>query len=68
MQHTIAQVQRASGEAVETLRTIMNKVEAPASARVSAAKTVLDMALKVEAEDIEDRLQALEQMMPSEHA
>ena len=40
VQHAIAQVQRATGEAVETLRSVMQDAEAPASARVSAAKAI----------------------------
>src|SRR5712691_6078025 len=40
----IAQVQRATGEAVETLRAVMQ--DADASDRVSAAKTILETAVK----------------------
>jgi hypothetical protein len=48
--------------AVETLEAIMQDSEAPASARVSAAKAVLEMAIKaVELEDLEARITALEQ-------
>jgi len=62
VQHAIAQVQRATGEAVETLRAVMQDPAAPASARVSAAKTILETAVKaVELEDVEARLAALEQ-------
>jgi len=46
VQHGITQVQRATGEAVETLRSVMQDAEAPASARVSAAKAILDTAVK----------------------
>lgn len=61
VQYAVTQVQRATGEAVETLRAIMQDVHAPASARVSAAKTVLEMAVKaVELEDLEARIAALE--------
>ena len=61
VQHAIAQVQQATGEAVETLRSVMQDPEAPASARVSAAKAVLDTAVKaVELEDLEARITALE--------
>jgi hypothetical protein len=41
----MTQVQRATGEAVETLRAVMQNTEAPASARVSAAKR-LETAVK----------------------
>jgi uncharacterized protein YggE len=59
--HAIAQAQRSASEAVETLRAVMANEEAPASARVSASKTMLDFALKVgTVEDLEARLAALE--------
>ena len=62
VQHAITQVQHATGEAVETLRAVMQDAEAPASAKVSAAKTILDTAVKaVELEDLEARITALEQ-------
>jgi len=58
----IAALQRASSEAVQALREIMVDSGAPASSRVSAAKTVLELALKgVELEDIERRVTALEE-------
>ena len=61
VQHAITQVQQATGEAVETLRGVMQDAEAPASARVSAAKAVLETAIKaVELEDLEARIVALE--------
>ena len=61
VQHAIAQVQRATGEAVETLRSVMQDAEAPASARVSAAKAILETALKgIEIDDLEVRIVALE--------
>jgi hypothetical protein len=61
VQQAITKAQRATGTAVETLVTIMQDVNAPASARVSAAKTVLDISVKaVELEDLEQRLAALE--------
>jgi hypothetical protein len=61
VQQAIVQVQQATGEAVETLRAIMHDPEAPASARVSAAKTILETAVKaVELEDLAIRIAALE--------
>jgi hypothetical protein len=61
VQHAIVQVQRATGEAVETLRSVMHDADAPASARVSAAKAILETAVKaVEVEDLEARFAALE--------
>jgi hypothetical protein len=61
VQQAITQVQRATGEAVETLRNIMQDAEAPASSRVVAARVVLDMSLHtIEIEDLEQRVAALE--------
>jgi hypothetical protein len=61
VQHAIVQVQRATGEAVETLRHVMHDAGASASARVSAAKAILDTAVKaVELENLEARIAALE--------
>ena len=57
----IIQLQQTTGEAVETLRGIITDQEAPASSRVSAAKTVLDFAVRaVKLEEIETRLKILE--------
>src|SRR5215471_6519880 len=61
VQHAIAQVQHATGEAVETLRSVMQDLEAPASARVSAAKAILETAVKgIEIDDLEVRIATLE--------
>ena len=61
VQHAIAQVQQATGEAVATLRTVMQDSESPASARVSAAKAILETAVKgIDIDDLEVRLAALE--------
>jgi hypothetical protein len=61
VQHAITQVQRATGEAVETLRSVMQDADAPASARVSAARVILETAVRaVELEDLEARIAALE--------
>ena len=65
VQQAITQVQHATGEAVETLRAVMQDSEAPASAKVSAAKTILETAVKaVELEDLEARIAALEAQGP----
>jgi hypothetical protein len=64
VQQAIAQVQRTTGEAVDTLRSVMQDRRAPASAKVSAARAILDVAVRaVELEDIEARLAALEQQV-----
>ncbi len=67
VQHAIVQVQHACEGAVATLRAVMENADAPASARVSAARVVLDTSIKaVELEDIEQRLVALETQLHSE--
>jgi hypothetical protein len=61
MLHTAALLQGAARDAVDTLRAIQSKAESEA-ARVSAARTILDMALKAaDLEDVQRRLDALEQ-------
>ena len=61
VQHAVARVQQATCTAVETLEAIMQDPEAPASARVSAAKAVLETAIRaIELEDLEVRIVALE--------
>ncbi|HEY6341217.1 MAG TPA: hypothetical protein VIY49_06980 [Bryobacteraceae bacterium] len=56
-----ALLQGAAREAVDTLRAIQSNGETEA-ARVSAARTILDMALKAaDLEDVQRRLDALEQ-------
>ena len=60
----IARLQRTATEAVDALRDVMNDAESPASARVSAARSILEIAIKaVELEDFERRLEALERMI-----
>jgi hypothetical protein len=57
----MAQVQAGMIEAVGTLRAVITDPTAPPSARVSAARTLLDMGLRsVEIQDIEERLAAIE--------
>jgi hypothetical protein len=52
---------RATCQAVETLRSVMRDTQASASARVAAAKVVLDSALTVRLEELEQRLRELEE-------
>ena len=62
-----SQLQQASTEAVQTLRTIMGDESSPTASRVSAAKTVLDMSLKaVELEDLAQRIEQLERNIQKE--
>lgn len=57
----VTRLQQISCQAVETLKDIMLDKKSPASVRVSAAKSVLEMAIKaVEIEDISRRLEELE--------
>jgi len=61
VQQAIAQVQHASSTAVATLVSIMQNPDAKDTARVNAAKTTLEMALRgVEIDDIIARLARLE--------
>jgi len=58
---SMARIQGACTKAVDTLIEIMDDREKPPSTRVSAAKTVLEMAVKAtELDVIETRLSALE--------
>ena len=62
MSQAIAHLQQATVEAVATLRSVMKNESAPASAKVTAARIILDLALKVaEVEDLGQRLTTLEQ-------
>lgn len=62
VQQAITQVQRVCSDAVTTLQAVMADTAAPASARVSAAKAVLETAVKAVAlEDLDARIGALEQ-------
>ena len=54
-------VRAGMGEASQTLREVAQNKEAPASARVQAAKAILDSGVRiVEIADILERLEALE--------
>jgi hypothetical protein len=58
---TIAQIQSVMSEAVLTLLNVMSDGVAPASARVSAARALLDIGFKViEIEDLESRIEKIE--------
>jgi hypothetical protein len=58
-----ARLQQATGAAVSVLLTLMLDGKAPAASRVRAAHSVLDLAAKaLELEDLEVRLQRLEQI------
>jgi ribosomal protein S11 len=58
---TIAQIQSVLAEAVQTLLNVMSDVTTPASAKVSAARALLDIGFKVvEIEDLESRIEKIE--------
>ena len=62
----VGQLQAACSVAVVALIDISQDVNSPASARVSAAKTVLELALKsVELEDLAVRVEELELQVAS---
>ena len=59
--HSVGLLQQASSDAVAALRTIVLDGDAPASSRVSAPRTVLEIAVKaVELESMTARVAALE--------
>jgi hypothetical protein len=58
---TITQIQSVMSKAVQTLLNVMSDVAAPASAKVSAARALLDIGFKVvEIEDLESRIEKIE--------
>jgi ribosomal protein S11 len=59
---TIAKIQSVMVQAVQTLLDVMSDKTAPASAKVSAARALLDIGFKVvEIEDLESRIEKIEQ-------
>jgi CRISPR/Cas system-associated endoribonuclease Cas2 len=62
MRHTTARLQEAAQEAVECLRAVQRDGQSE-SARVSAARTILEQAVKaVDLEDLTTRVEALERV------
>jgi DNA-binding MurR/RpiR family transcriptional regulator len=62
----IALMQRLCSNAVSTLGTVMQDTGAPASARVSAAKTILEQSTgAIELMDLQERVEMLEKMLPA---
>lgn len=60
----IARLQGVTGEAVDTLQAIMKDDDKPAGSRVTAARTILDTAIKaVELEELVARIERLEKQM-----
>jgi len=61
IEHATNQLKSATGLAVSTLRDVASDINTPASSRVSAARTILELAYRaVEISDIAARLDALE--------
>lgn len=61
VRQAIARLQQVTGEAVDVLRKVMTDSGNPAGSRVTAARIILDTALKaVEIEDLEGRLAKIE--------
>ena len=64
VKQALATIQQAMSTAVDVLSEVMSDPKAPASARISAARTVIDNGIKVsEIEKIEQRLSALERRL-----
>jgi hypothetical protein len=62
--HAVTRLQRASGDAVTVLHDLMLKADAPASARISAARTVLDYSLRAaEIDELKARIASLEEFI-----
>ena len=64
--HAIARIQNASGEAVDVLVEIFRDKDNPPSTRLTAARTVLEMAMKaVGSDEFETGFSEFEKMMGS---
>lgn len=59
---TVTRLQQAAPEAVTVLRNLMKKEDAPPSARISAARTLLDYSLRAgELEELRAQVEALQE-------
>ena len=64
--NAVFQLQKASNNAVNTLISVINDLENPASARVAAAVKILELSFKgLEQDDLEQRISALERQWES---
>lgn len=62
LDQSITKLQKATGKAIKALLAVVEDEKAPASARVSGAKVILETAVKaIEIEDLEARVEKLEQ-------
>jgi hypothetical protein len=67
VEQSIGDLQRATTEAVETLRAVMIDPEQPAPTRVTAARAILDHAFRgTELLDLVDRIDRLEALLSDE--
>ena len=58
---TLERLQAINGQAMDCLATVMSSAKSPASAKVSAARTTLEMSLRIiEIVDVTERLAAIE--------
>ena len=61
LRSTLDKLQAINAQAVECLATVMSSAKSPASAKVSAARTTLEMSLRIiEIVDVTERLAAIE--------
>lgn len=68
MDRAIGLLQSTAGEAVACLREIIRDQTATAASRVSAARTILELANKgTETQDLEKRVAQLEKLLEREH-
>ena len=69
VEHVIVRIQTDAASAAKVLRDVADDKEASASARVSAAKSIIELAVKaVEIGDVEARLEALERHIKQKEA
>jgi uncharacterized protein YydD (DUF2326 family) len=62
--HAVIRLQRASSDAVTVLHDLMKKDDAPASARITAARTILDYSIRaVEMDELRTRIEELEEFI-----
>ena len=62
--HAVIRLQRSTSDAVTVLRDLMMKEDAPPSARITAARTVLDYAFHVvEMDELQTRIDELEKFI-----
>jgi len=68
VQQGIVKIQKSIAAAVDTLTAIMEDNEAPASSRVSAAKTIIEIGIRAtEMEQLEERIEDLEKIVKETH-